>query len=239
MSKNLTAKTFAVATAAAMALSSFALPLAASAAINSSSFTIKTTNRGTIDNTTKARAYTGDNDNTGGSEGGDAGDAGDVLGGTGSNNNGGATAGSSGNGGNAGDGALVDTGDASADAGTTNRLNDTFVEIDLTSAAEDVNSTFLDVTTDNQDINNKILNLTHARARTGDNDNTEGSEGGDSGIGGNIDGGTGGFNNGGAGAGSAGSGGTSSFGGEVRTGKADSKAGTVNVLNLSITRVRI
>ncbi len=236
MTKNLTAKTFAVATAAAMALSSFALPLAASAAVNSTKISITTTNRGTIDNTTSARAHTGEN-KAKGSEGGNGGSGGDVTS-DGAENNGGATAGNGGNGGAGGAGGLVETGNASAEAGTENDLNTTDAEVALDCDCGDINSVTIEVDTNNNDIANKIDNRTKARAHTGEN-KAAGSEAGDAGDGGNIAGGNGDENNGGAGAGNGGTGGAGGLGGTVSTGNATSKSGTINWLNTVLLRVRL
>ncbi len=245
MTKSITVNSMvAVAMIGAMVLSVFAFATPASAAINSSSFTITTTNRGTIDNSTTADARTGYN-TAHGSTGGAGGNAGNVLGGAG-NNNGGATSGDGGNGGNADDGGLIETGNATAEAGTENALNTTDVDVDLTSAAEDVNSTSLNVVTNNDipsdtdpcDCVNNIDNDTDADARTGRN-TADGSLGGAAGTGGALDGQTGTFNNGGADAGDAGNGGLSGFGGTVRTGNASSTAGTINMLNTAFVRVRI
>lgn len=222
---------------AALAMLAFGTP--AFAAINSSSFTITTTNRGTIENTTRASSHTGDN-TAEGSIGGDGEEGGDVTS-DGDNNNGGASSGNGGNGGNAGAGGLVVTGNATAEAGTENSLNGTDVDVDLTDAtgaSEDMNSSALVIDTDNDNIENNIDNLTRARARTGDN-TAEASEGGDGEDAGDITGGVGDFNNGGASSGNGGAGGAGDIGGEVRTGHASSTSGTINLLNTSIIRVRI
>jgi len=239
MTKSITLN-YAVAVLAAFAMV-FAYAGIADAAINSSSITITTTNRGTIDNITTASAYTGFN-TAQGSRGGRGGDGGAVTS-DGDNNNGGATSGDGGDGGNAAAGGLVDTGNATADAGTSNDLNDTVVEVDLTTAGGDVNSTAVDVTTDNDlcdcpDEVNNIDNLTDARARTGLN-TAEGSEGGNADDAGDIEGGTGDFNNGGATSGDGGDGGAGGLGGTIRTGAASSTAGTFNFLNTALVRVRI
>jgi hypothetical protein len=238
MTKNITAKTFAVATAAAVALSSFALPLAASAAVNSSSITITTLNRGTIINDTSAKSHTGAN-TAEGSKGGRGGDGGDVTS-DGSFNNGGAGSGNGGNGGNGGAGGLVDTGNATADAGTVNDLNNTDVDLDLVSAAvAGFNSTALLVDTDNGQCEcNKITNDTRARARTGDN-TAQGSVAGNADDAGAITGGTGNNNNGGATSGNGGNGGAGGLGGTVYTGNAGSVSATVNMLNTILVRARI
>lgn len=225
-------KLIAVGTALAM----FATAAPAFAAVNSSSITILVTNRGTIDNTTSARSHTGDN-TADGSTGGKGGAGGDVISG-GSENNGGASAGNGGNGGSGGPGGLVDTGDASADAATLNDLNNTDAEVALDCLCGDINSVTIDVEVDNDEILNNITNDTRARARSGDND-AHGSIGGDAGVGGKVDGGTGSENNGGASAGTGGTGGAGGVGGTVFTGAASSTAGTVNLLNSTLLRVRL
>ncbi|KKW20071.1 MAG: hypothetical protein UY63_C0002G0030 [Parcubacteria group bacterium GW2011_GWA2_51_10] len=230
----------AAAVAVAMALALLAFATTASAAVNSSSITITTTNRGTIDNYTSARSHTGNN-TAEGSVGGVGGQGGDVTS-DGDNNNGGATTGNGGNGGDGGAGGLVDTGDATAEAGTENDLNTSDVEVDLTTAGGDVNSTSVDVVTDNTqtgcDCPNNIDNRTKARAYSGDND-AKGSTGGDGERGGAISGGQGDFNNGGAGTGDGGDGGNGELGGTVFTGNASSTSATLNLLNTVILRVRI
>jgi len=228
-------KVAAVATALAM----FAGATPAFAAVNSSSITITTTNRGTIDNNTSAKSHTGDN-TAEGSVGGRGGVGGDVTS-DGNNNNGGAMTGEGGNGGNGGAGGLVDTGNASADAKTDNALNTTEVDMDLVSAAvAGFNSTALLVNTDNGQCGecNKITNDTRARARSGEN-TAEGSVGGNADNAGDVEGGTGNFNNGGATTGDGGNGGAGGLGGTVFTGNADSKSATVNLLNTILVRVRI
>jgi len=91
---------------------------------------------------------------------------------------------------------------------------------------------------DNDDPNNRIQNLTRARGRTGDN-SADGSTGGNAGNGGQISAGTGDENNGGATAGSGGAGGAGDLGGEIHTGAATSKSGTLNLLNTTFVRVRL
>jgi len=233
----------AAAVAVALALGFFAIAGSAYAAVNSSSITITTTNRGTIDNYTSARSHTGNNTALG-STGGKGGQGGDVVS-AGNNNNGGATTGNGGNGGNGGDGGLVDTGDATATAGTENSLNETDAEIDFSTSGGDVNSTSVDVITDNNigdtepcDCVNNIDNRTKARAYSGDN-TANGSEGGDGERGGAITGGSGDFNNGGAGTGDGGDGGDGDLGGTILTGAASSTSATLNLLNTVIARVRI
>lgn len=207
--------------------------------INASSFLISVTNRGSIDNTTDTNSHTGQNASLG-SQGGAGGLGGNVTGGNGSENNGSASAGDGGRGGDGGAGGLVDTGDASAEAGTVNDLNNTDAEVAFECGCDgDINGVTLDVITDNYDpyIGNSITNLTQARGRTGDN-RAEGSVGGNAGDGGEVLGGTGSENNGGASAGAGDAGGSSSFGGEVRTGNATSKSAATNLLNASLIRIR-
>ena len=127
MTKSITLN-YAVAVLAAFAMV-FAYAGIADAAINSSSITIKTTNRGSIKNVTTATAHTGANDAEG-SVGGRGGDGGDVEGdGGGSFNNGGATTGNGGDGGNAGIGGEVLTGNASSTSGTINFLNTSLIRV--------------------------------------------------------------------------------------------------------------
>lgn len=234
MTKSMTIN-YAIVALAVVALV-FATVVPAFAAVNSTAINIVTTNRGTIDNVTQADSHTGLN-NALGSLGGIGGMGGDVTS-DGSENNGGATAGDGGDGGDGGPGGLVDSGDASSEAGSENALNSTDIEVALDCDCGDINSVTIDVITDNNDINNKIANLTQARGRTGDN-NALGSQGGDAGDGGEIDGGTGDENNGGATSGDGGDGGMGGFGGTILTGSATSKSGAVNLLNTSFIRVRI
>ena len=224
--------TIAVLAALAMV---FAYATPAFAAMNSSSITITTTNRGTIDNNTSAKSHTGDNDALG-SRGGRGGDGGEIESdNSGSNNNGGATSGNGGNGGNGGAGGFVSTGNASSTAMTTNLLNDTDVEV---AVPTDMNSSEVVLETNNDDCDcNVITNDTRARARSGENE-AQGSVGGNADDGGDIEGGVGDFNNGGATSGTGGAGGSGGMGGTVLTGRADSFASTINWLNTSIIRVR-
>jgi len=245
MTKSITNYVAVAFLAIAMVLGSFAFVTTTEAAVNSSSITITTTNRGTIDNDTTSTAWTGAN-RAGGSEGGRGGDGGDVESGAGDYNNGGAGTGAGGDGGDAAAGGLVNTGDATADAGTTNSLNNSDVEVDLTlGGAGDINSTSVAVDTDNQlcqcdsKVNN-IDNVTDADARTGAN-RARGSEGGNADDAGEIesDGTDGDYNNGGATTGNGGDGGAGGLGGEVNSGDADATSGAINLLNTTITRVRI
>jgi hypothetical protein len=229
-----------IAAVTTLALLGFATP--AFASVNSSYIKIETSNSGSISNTTEAKADTGDN-YAGGSYGGNGGSGGDVEAGKGDGNNGGATAGDGGNGGNASAGGLVDTGDASADAGSINKLNTTDVKMDLD--GEDINSSKVKIETDNDEGCgcNTISNTTRAKADSGDN-TAKGSRGGKGGRGGDVEA-YGGWwsstdgNNGGAEAGKGGTGGAGGIGGEVRTGAATSNAGAVNVLNTTMVRVRL
>ena len=214
----------------------FAYTGVANAAVNSTKINIVTINRGNIDNVTTADSHTGNNTALG-STGGAGGLGGDVVS-AGNENNGGASAGNGGSGGSAGAGGFVETGDASADAGTENSLNGTDAEVAFDCECGDINSVTLDLITDNNDYNNKILNRTGATARSGDN-RAEGSVGGVGGVGGDVSGGTGSENNGGASAGTGGAGGAGGLGGEVHTGKADSKSAAVNWLNTTFLRVRM
>ena|SRR3989344_1855050 len=231
-SKNNMKKIIAIATTAAM----FAFAAPASAAINSSAFFISTTNRGTITNVTQADSNTGSNLALG-SVGGSGARGGDITS-SGSNNNGGTVSGNGGNGGNGGAGGLVNTGNATSNAGTENGMNGTDVDVDLTGAADDINSSTLDIVTDNNDLGNTIDNFTDARSRTGDNV-AEGSVGGNAERGGEISGGVGDFNNGGATSGSGGAGGAGGLGGTIGTGAANATSGTINLLNTTLVRVRI
>jgi len=206
------------------------------AAVNSTSISITTTNRGTISNTTQADAHSGQNLALG-SIGGIGGNGGAVVS-DGSENNGGATAGNGGNGGNGGAGGFVQTGEASADAGSENSLNGTDVEVALDCDCGDINSVTIGVDTDNDDLGNNINNTTQARGRSGQN-LALGSAGGDAGDGGVISGGMGNENNGGATSGSGGAGGAGGLGGEIHTGSATSKSGSVNLLNTTFVRVRL
>ena len=207
------------------------------AAINSTSITLKITNRGSIDNVTQADSHTGQNPALG-SQGGNGGNGGVVDGGTGSENNGGASAGNGGNGGNGGAGGLVQTGNATSDAGSENGLNGTDAEVDLgTCACGDINSVTIEGTVDNADPANNIDNLTRSRARTGQN-LALGSAGGTGGTGGAVVT-NGSENNGGATAGNGGSGGAGGLGGTIGTGNASSTSGAINLLNTTLLRVRL
>ena len=231
------------------ALAAFAVMLAyagvADAAINSSAIRIEISNTGVINNTTKAKAETGGN-TAQGSTGGNGGVGGNVTSGSGDYNNGGASGGNGGNGGNASDGGWVETGDANANAGTENSLNGSDIEVDLTNAVstgEDVNSTYIGAEIKNGNDEEcqckpEINNTTKARARTGGN-TAQGSVGGNGDNGGQVTSGSGDYNNGGASAGTGGAGGSGGIGGTVKTGVASSTAGTVNLLNTTLIRVRL
>ena len=224
------------------ALVAFGMVLAtatpAFAAVNSTRITINVTNRGTIDNVTQADSHTGANIALG-SVGGSGGTGGAVTNsGGGDENNGGATGGNGGSGGSGGAGGLVQTGNASADAGSENSLNGTDVEVELGCDCGDINSVTVELDVDNDDEYNNINNLTQARGRTGEN-RAEGSTGGNGGVGGVVDSGTGSENNGGAKAGTGGAGGSGGLGGTVLTGNASSTSAAINLLNTTILRVRI
>lgn len=216
------------------------LPVApAFAAVNSTSITLTVTNRGSIVNNTQADAHTGQNLALG-SLGGNGGNGGVVDGGIGSENNGGATAGNGGNGGNGGAGGLVQTGDASADAGSENGLNGTDAEVAFDCDCGDINSVTIVADVDNtraDPLTNVIANNTQARARTGQN-LALGSAGGAGGTGGDVTT-DGSENNGGASAGTGGTGGAGGLGGTIGTGNASSTSGAVNLLNTTLLRVRM
>ena len=214
----------------------FAYTGVANAAVNSTKINIVTINRGNIDNVTTADSHTGANAALG-SVGGAGGLGGDVVS-AGNENNGGASAGNGGSGGSAGAGGFVETGDASADAGSANDLNGTDAAVEFLCECGDINSVTLDLITDNSDPTNRILNRTSATARSGDNA-ALGSEGGEGGEGGEVNGGAGSENNGGASAGTGGAGGSGGLGGEIRTGGATSVSAAVNWLNTTILRVRM
>lgn len=227
--------------AAGIALAMFASAAPAFAAVNSTRINIQTTNRGAILNLTNAESHTGENIAEG-STGGTGGTGGSVTNsGGGNENNGGAVAGNGGNGGTGGAGGLVQTGNASAEAGTQNSLNGTDAEVALDCDCGDINSVTIDVITDNDrssPFENVVGNITNARAHSGDN-LARGSTGGNAGVGGLVDSGSGDENNGGAKAGSGGAGGAGGLGGTVLTGNASSTSGTINLLNTTILRVRI
>ena len=234
MTKSIALNTAVVVGFAAAFVLAYAVP--AHAAVNSTKITITTTNRGWIDNTTQADSHTGNNTALG-SIGGLGGNGGNVTS-QGSENNGGAMAGNGGNGGDGGAGGLVQTGDASSDAGSQNGLNSTDAEVAFDCDCGDINSVTLDLTTDNNSSDNRILNLTQARARTGEN-TALGSAGGNAGVGGNVGGGIGSENNGGAQSGNGGAGGAGNIGGTIGTGSASSTSAAINLLNTVLLRVRM
>src|SRR3989344_3055028 len=156
MTKSITLN-YAVAAAIALAMVLF-MAAPAFAAINSSYIKIEAKNSGKIDNYTSSKADTGNN-KAGGSYGGDGGSGGDIEaeaegsgddydGAEANGNNGGALAGDGGNGGNASFGGLVNTGDATSDATTSNGLNSTDVELNVDG---DMNSTVLKVEAENDE----------------------------------------------------------------------------------------
>ena len=284
----------AAATIAALTMSVFAaLPASAFACESwcggsndtdiNNSVTINVTNSGTITSDTDAKASTGGNW-AGGSYGGDAGKGGsggdggvadantdshcdcDPSVGNATGGNGG-DAGAGGNGGDGGPGGLVDSGDATANAGSLNTLNST--EIDVQAAdcgcanSEEHHFSGWGRRGDT-DINNSVTvyvsnsgsidSDTDAKAKTGDNsaegsfggDGKKGGSGGDGGdaysgsgfvdfdwhaVGGDAFGGNGGMG------GNGGDGGRGDVGGTVRTGAAESNAGSINLMNSTIVRV--
>lgn len=169
--------------------------------------------------------------------------------------------GNGGNGGNGGVGGTVQTGDATANAGTENVVNSNDVKVEGCGCDAGVN--YDEDRVDDISVNNKVrlevenngfvLNSTSAYAKTGWN-RAEGSEGGDgarAGSGGDGDkadadadsGHNGGDasadadgGNGGKG-GNGGMGGEGSEGGLVVTGEARSNSGTINVVNANLIRV--
>ncbi|OGG50638.1 hypothetical protein A2763_00445 [Candidatus Kaiserbacteria bacterium RIFCSPHIGHO2_01_FULL_54_36] len=205
--------------------------------INSSSITINVMNRGSVVNVTQSSSHTGANIALG-STGGAGGAGGSVTAGAGNENNGGASAGNGGSGGNASEGGLVQTGNASADAGSLNDVNTTDAEVDLgCDCPGDINGLTIDATVDNDGDDNVITNLTRARARSGANV-ALGSDGGNAGNGGNVSAGAGNENNGGASAGTGGAGGSGDVAGTIVTGNANSTSGAINLLNNTFVRIR-
>lgn len=225
--------------AALTALGMLATATPAFAAVNSSSISIGNSNVGSISSNTNAQAVTGNNVAQG-SQGGSGAAGGNS--GTSNNNtsgNGDASTGNGGNGGSGGGaaaGGLVDTGDASADAGAVNMLNsnETRVRVD-----GGLNSSSL---TASQRNNGNISDTTAAGANTGGSV-AAGSTGGNGSTGGTSGSATkGGSGNGDARTGlggSGGAGGTGGIGGTVYSGNSTSNAGAFNVLNTNFTRVRI
>ncbi len=246
---------------------------------------IKVSNSGSISNTTTAKADTGDN-YAGGSYGGNGGTAGDggkggraeVDGGMswcgecGSSTDSSAEGGNGGtggsaHGGDAGNGGYVVTGNATAEAGSANELNNVDIVVEGCGCEEDENDCACIPPWFRRDVDNSVTikvynsgeieNETEAKADTGDN-KAKGSEGGNGGTAG--DGGRGGSaevgsddeercgcewdlgSNGEAVGGDAGQGGSAdggagALGGEVRTGAAHSESGSINVMNTTMVRV--
>ena len=104
-------------------------------------------------------------------------------------------------------------------------------------ALADVNSSKIKIETKSS---GSIDNYTSAKAETGGNW-AGGSDAGKGGSGGDVEveDGDSDNNNGGASAGDGGNGGESSDGGWVETGVATSNAGSVNILNATLVRVRL
>ena len=220
-------------TAAIVAAVAMISPVAAFADMNSSAIVIAAQNNGVLISNTTSNASTGSN-TAGGSRGGRGGSGGDVEGGAGVGNNGGATAGNGGTGGNGGPGGLVTTGDAESDAGSMSSLNSN--DIDVGGDGEDMNSSAVAVLLDNASGISMLAQNTGAAATTGDN-TARGSRGGRGGSGGEVEA-DGSGNNGGATAGTGGHGGTGGLGGEVVTGGSTSNAGSIQMMNTNLVRVR-
>lgn len=214
----------------AVTLAMLASAAPAFADINSSAIVVTASNSGSITNVTGSTANTGGN-TAGGSKGGKGGSGGDVEGGAGDFNNGGAAAGEGGNGGDADEGGLVETGNANADAGSINKLNSNDVYVG--GRHSDINSSAVVVTGANA---GAIVDVTAAGANSGDN-KAKGSKGGRGGRGGEVEA-DGSNNNGAATGGNGGQGGNGGLGGTVRTGEANSNAGSLNIMNTNIVRVR-
>jgi len=230
MTKSITLNYVAAAVLAVAMTFAFVTP--AFAAMNSSEINITTTNQGEINNLTSSISATGLN-LAGGSAGGVGGVGGGVHGGTGDFNNGGADAGNGGDGGAGSEGGLVETGDSVAIAGTENGLNGTDVDVQVPT---DMNSSRARVNTDNDDDTNTINNATSALGGSAGNA-AAGSTGGDAGDAGQVTS-DGDNNNGAAASGDGGEGGMGGIGGTVRTGASRSEAGSINLLNTTIIRVR-
>jgi hypothetical protein len=242
--------------------------------------TIEVSNWGTVVNTTTSSASTGGNW-AGGSEGGngsmggdgeeggnadadadadDNGDAdADATGGNGGNG------GKGGNGGNGGLGGQIQTGDATAEAGTVNTVNtnDLAIEGCGCDAGVDYDEDNVDDISVEDEAKIKlsnggfVVNYTDAHAKTGFNwaagsEGGNGSMGGDGEEGGNADADAdadAGYHGddadadadavGGEGGngGKGGNGGTGAAGGLVITGAAHSVAGTINVVNTNLVRI--
>lgn len=222
--------------AAVVAAVALTAPVAAFADMNSSAIVIATSNNGVLLSNTTSTANTGSN-TAGGSRGGRGGSGGDVeVEGAGDGNNGGSTAGNGGTGGNGGPGGLVETGDAESDAGSISSLNSN--DIDVGGDGEDMNSSAVVIALDNASGISVLAQNTGSGADTGAN-NARGSRGGRGGSGGEIEvDGDGDGNNGGAEAGTGGNGGTGGLGGEVVTGDSTSNAGSIQMMNTNLVRVR-
>lgn len=197
---------------------------------------IKSSNHAFVLNDTSAEANTGGNF-AGGSQGGNGGSGGDIDSEGGSQDIENAITGSGGAGGDGGAGGLITTGDATAGAATSNRVNTTNIEVDRCACEGDDRGDVRIHTRSSAFLGNS----TYAGARTGHNF-AMGSEGGTGGDGGNI----GSSDESGEGegqeldditTGSGGAGGLGSIGGEVMTGAANSHSSTENVVNR--TRVRV
>ncbi len=246
---------------------------------------ITVVNSGTIQNSTAASASTGGN-YAGGSYGGEGGEAGDggnggdaeVYGGgfewcgeCGSGSDSAAAGGNGGtggsaHGGNAGAGGYVETGDAIAEAGSANELNNTDVVVEGCGCEEDNNECSCIPPWFQRDVNNTVtitvansgavVNATAAGASTGDNKakGSYGGEGGEAGNGGDggeatvgddegcgcdewIPAGGGDAVGGDAGQGGSADGGEGGLGGTVRTGDTRSESGSINVMNTTMVRV--
>ena len=178
----------------------------------------------------------------------------------------GGDAGSGGNGGDGGPGGLVDTGDAEANSGSLNTLNSVEIDVQAADCGcNDGHQSHGWGRRGDTDIDNsvnlalsnegEILSLTDAGANSGDN-KAKGSYGGDGSYGGNggeggrakVEGGGfwdwndnfhGSVANGGDGGqgGDGGNGGDGDVGGTIRTGRAESNSGSINVMNSTIVRV--
>ena len=245
----------AAATIAALTMSVFAALPASAFACESwcgggdttidNSVNIAVSNSGVIFSVTTSSSNTGGN-KAGGSYGGDAG--------------------SGGNGGDGGPGGLVDTGDAEANSGSLNTLNSVEIDVQAADCGcNDGHQSHGWGRRGDTDIDNsvnlalsnegEILSLTDAGANSGDN-KAKGSYGGDGSYGGNggeggrakVEGGGfwdwndnfhGSIANGGDGGqgGEGGNGGDGDVGGTVRTGRAESNSGSINVMNSTIVRV--
>ena len=204
------------------------------------SITIRVCNSGTIGNTTTALSSTGGNFG-GGSVGGRGGRGGSVNATLGNENNGGASGGNGGSGGSASAGGFVQTGNASADAGTLNDVNSTDAEVEGCDCPGDINGLTIEANIDNNRVaptQNHINNFTDARSRSGANV-ALGSDGGNAGDGGVVTSGAGNENNGGASAGTGGTGCSGDVGGTIVTGNSNSTSGAINLLNNTFIRVRL